>query len=701
MQYAKLRKISVATLSILILFFFANNVVLAADSNLQLDNTRNQISSTSNLLQIIKNQIFVASGHSSASVISLTGTQLISQATYTGDSQNFINTQPVTHLFDGCTVGTPACTTNAPDQASFYVDFDFGALYDLSAARLFGDADGTTFSETWSLEYRENTADAWKIAFKNSPAFGNGWFDEALSNITARYIRVTVTSNRISAVATEAREIEVYGVPSTPKQTTTATTTTLAPQPPPSNPPIASIGDTYVVSPFGNDTNQGSLQSPFKTLQKAADMTKPGDTILIRGGTYPDGVIIKNSGTKNLPVTYKNFPDEHPVFDLGVTTAASPINRILLRADGLNAIISYVSVEGLEIKNSWEGIRFYNGNNLNIRNNAIHDTFSSGIVGSGGSHVSITANKIYHIGLKDLANSSSDDTIHGMHLTGTDYVVTNNIVYDVRAYPMYLAGYPSNFIGYPNESYSAVKNALISNNVFALGRFHSGMGLWQENVSNNKIYNNIFYSNAQKLSTGDVAGIQLLSAGNGHQISNNIFYNPGKLDLSPGSSGLTTATNNLSQDPKFVDVATENFHLMPASPAIDKGVENQNVLTDFDGVTRPVGCCSDIGAYEWILAVLPPTQTLAPVPQPTVITPPPTIPNTQPFVLKIGSTVTTRDALNVRKEPGALKIGVQKKNATGTILEGPVYKPYASIQWWYKINFRIGVDGWSAADYLK
>ena len=95
------------------------------------------------------------------------------------------------------------------------------------------------------------------------------------------------------------------------------------------------------------------------------------------------------------------------------------------------------------------------------------------------------------------------------------------------------------------------------------------------------------------------------------------------------------------------------------------------------------------------------TQTLTTIPPPIVITPPPTVQNTQTFVLKIGSTITTRDILNVRKEPGALKIGVQKKNATGTILQGPVYKPYGGVQWWYKINFRTGADGWSAADYLK
>ena len=45
-------------------------------------------------------------------------------------------------------------------------------------------------------------------------------------------------------------------------------------------------GKDYHVAPTGSDSAVGTRARPFRTIQKAADVMGPGDTCIIRGGTY-------------------------------------------------------------------------------------------------------------------------------------------------------------------------------------------------------------------------------------------------------------------------------------------------------------------------------------------------------------------------------------------------------------------------------
>jgi hypothetical protein len=57
---------------------------------------------------------------------------------------------------------------------------------------------------------------------------------------------------------------------------------------------------------------------------------------------------------------------------------------------------------------------------------------------------------------------------------------------------------------------------------------------------------------------------------------------------------------NITNDPAFVNLSGEDFHLQSASPCINSG-DNAYVTTstDFDGNPRIVGGTVDIGAYEY------------------------------------------------------------------------------------------------------
>src|SRR5579859_3511318 len=72
---------------------------------------------------------------------------------------------------------------------------------------------------------------------------------------------------------------------------------------------------TYFVSTSGSDGAAGTLHAPFRTIQHAANLARPGDTVLIRGGTYPETVTPARSGTPGAPITFAAYNGENVTID--------------------------------------------------------------------------------------------------------------------------------------------------------------------------------------------------------------------------------------------------------------------------------------------------------------------------------------------------------------------------------------------------
>ncbi|WBB82105.1 RICIN domain-containing protein [Micromonospora sp. WMMD882] len=94
-------------------------------------------------------------------------------------------------------------------------------------------------------------------------------------------------------------------------------------------PASAAVQQTYHVAPDGNDANPGTLQAPFRTLQRARDVVRTvnsnmtGDIeVYLRGGRYPVTSTIEfgaaDSGTNGNRVVYAAYQNEKPVLDGGV-----------------------------------------------------------------------------------------------------------------------------------------------------------------------------------------------------------------------------------------------------------------------------------------------------------------------------------------------------------------------------------------------
>ena len=57
---------------------------------------------------------------------------------------------------------------------------------------------------------------------------------------------------------------------------------------------------TFHVGPGGDDANPGTSGSPLRTMQKAAEIARAGDTVLVQGGVYRGHVFLRLSVRSNL-----------------------------------------------------------------------------------------------------------------------------------------------------------------------------------------------------------------------------------------------------------------------------------------------------------------------------------------------------------------------------------------------------------------
>ncbi len=70
-------------------------------------------------------------------------------------------------------------------------------------------------------------------------------------------------------------------------------------------------GATYEVAqrnPQASDDGDGTRERPWKTISRAAARVGPGDTVVIRDGTYREQIVCKTSGTEQAPIRFEAAP---------------------------------------------------------------------------------------------------------------------------------------------------------------------------------------------------------------------------------------------------------------------------------------------------------------------------------------------------------------------------------------------------------
>lgn len=112
---------------------------------------------------------------------------------------------------------------------------------------------------------------------------------------------------------------------------------------------LFAMGAEYYVSNNGNDTNTGSISSPYKTIQKAASLMQAGDVCYIREGVYRETVRPSKSGTVGAPLKFVAYQNENVVVTgLDVISDWSVYKDDIYSAD-VEGTVSQVFVDGYYI----------------------------------------------------------------------------------------------------------------------------------------------------------------------------------------------------------------------------------------------------------------------------------------------------------------------------------------------------------------
>ncbi|PYU60108.1 MAG: hypothetical protein DMG55_11780 [Acidobacteria bacterium] len=300
-----------------------------------------------------------------------------------------------------------------------------------------------------------------------------------------------------------------------------------------------SNGLAFYVSTTGNDASSGTSGSPWRTIQHAANMVQPGDTIYVYGGTYNETVTINASGNSTAGyITFQSYPGQTAIID-GTGLAVNGQTGLINIQDQ-----SYLVVRGFEIRNYSTsstanvpiGIYITGADSyIQILNNHIHNikTSASGcnanalgiaVYGDNGSssinNLTISGNELDHMttGCSETMSldgnvqywTVSDNLIHDNNNIGIDAIgfegvspnpstdqardglIVGNTVYNITSYgnPAYGNQYAADGIYVDGGTRITIERNVVHNtdlNV-ELASEHSGKVTSYVTVRNNLIY---------------------------------------------------------------------------------------------------------------------------------------------------------------------------------------------------------------------
>lgn len=215
----------------------------------------------------------------------------------------------------------------------------------------------------------------------------------------------------------------------------------------------------YVDQTLGDNSNDGSKNSPFETIQKAIDTAEAGDTVCIREGVYYEKLYLYKSGTEDNFITFYGKYGENVVVD-GINIPVSDDNDDNRPLILLEKYTDYIRMANIEVRNSPGNGIFINRSSHNEFYNILsHDHNGSGFASSG------SYNKFYNCE----AYYNYDFSYNGQHGDGftfdeADGYGFNNEIYNCSSYYNSDDGY-DNWAG----RYTLIKDSIAHHNGSNLG----------------------------------------------------------------------------------------------------------------------------------------------------------------------------------------------------------------------------------------
>lgn len=409
------------------------------------------------------------------------------------------------------------------------------------------------------------------------------------------------------------------------------------------------MATAYYVSGTGDDRNNGLKENAaFRTLQKAAELTRPGDTVYIMNGTYTQAnqfdnvVTIRNSGTASAWITYTNYPGHTPkllsrnwnaIEIEGASYIA--INGLKLEGNNDNVSLDYAMAQKNNLNNpltSGNGISVKKSSrtgayphHILIRNNEIYKFGGAGIQAGQGDYVTIENNTV-HSNAWYSPYGNSGISLGGWNSDsnqGYKIIVRGNTVYrNQQLVPWYKVGAitdgngiivdtnrnsDTGVSGGPYGGRTLIENNIVTNN--------GGRGIHTYKSNHVDVLHNTTYQNSlhPDVKDGEITTIESYDV----QVMNNILYGISNApankvssssnvlydyNLVYGGTGFTPvggSSNWVGIDPLFVNPVSGDFSLKSNSPALDKAGGGFQVEQDRYGQPRPQGAGADLGAVEF------------------------------------------------------------------------------------------------------
>ena len=416
----------------------------------------------------------------------------------------------------------------------------------------------------------------------------------------------------------------------------------------------------YYVSGTGSDSANGLTEATaFLTLQHAADITQPGDTVYVMNGTYKnsrlggDVLDITTSGTADAWITFTALAGQKPKIQFngwqGIhilsTAAYIEISGFEIEGNNYN-----VTLAGAEKQSTTKPDPAYNGNciasdgrqgtatqkpyHLRILNNTIWACGGSGIGTIQSDYVTISGNTIYDSAWYSIYGSSAISTFEDWNSddsTAAKMVITGNRIFgNGQLIPTASDGVITDGEGIivdscRNASYQPeigiaayTGRTYIANNV-VYGNGSSAIEAFQSehvDIANNSTFNDVqgpvlsgrgevFVNAASDINVmGNILyaakgqnPVTVLKTASATFLDYNLYYNG---VLAPGTVG---GPHDLSGDPLYVDPVDSNrfnvvLTVQLTSPAVGSGTTQLAPSTDFVGHSRPGPKGYDRGAYQ-------------------------------------------------------------------------------------------------------
>ena len=372
----------------------------------------------------------------------------------------------------------------------------------------------------------------------------------------------------------------------------------------------------YHVADTGSDSNNGSANSPWRTISHAATVVAPGDTVHVAPGVYSESVFLYNSGTASQRIRFvSDTPGGAKITGDGSGKPAFQIRT----AD-------YVDIIGFEVTNvnGYMGIESL-ASYSHIVGNLVHDVsggcklgqFSLGGAGINlayGHDVDVIGNVVHDIG--DYLNPHGCETTHGIYVEnapspnvgGFSTRVWNNIIYRNESEGITSWHCATQMVLVNNISFQNGKTGIL------VGANDPGCINDNSVVNNNILIHNGWhdyctYTDGSQCPIGNHSGsggvAEVGSTGPNNKYWNNLSYQNFYNGVQNDTIHLQTGTQQnaiTGISPQFVNYqpdGTGNYHLLSSSPAVGKGTSMDAPPYDFENFPRPYGGGIDIGPYQW------------------------------------------------------------------------------------------------------